>query len=351
MTSTLFKKIIATALAAASVMSLACFGASATSSPDCGATVETPSGSFYYENIDDAWNSVACENDLAIVTLHEDWIADSDGNFGSGSGFSEGAIALREHSAPVCLDLNGFDINRNLKEAREGGEVFNITLDSMLIIENSKTSRESSISGGNTKEHGGAFYILGSTVQISRVVIENNRAEKRGGAMFIGIANDSGLVLSSEIMIDNCILRSNQAKTGGAIYLNDSNKLRIFDSTITANIADNDAGIHTEVEFLSVSDIVLGGKVFIKDNICKNSGEGLMLDENLVKKVVIKYDSSRPLSDDSEIVILSKTDDKTLRITDDSDNNRIGCFEYENDDYTIIAKGSGNEQYLDIKKA
>lgn len=220
-----------------------------------------------------------------------------------------------------------------------------------ITITDNSQAQTAVITGGYNKGNGGAFKIIGSKLTLNNITIKGNTSTARGGAFWIEKLDFEDETVLSTVTLDNCLITENKAKTGGAVYIETSNRIRIFDTTIINNSADADGGIHTEVFGLVKAYITLGGKVIIADNQTKTDGTGLMLDESFFTKVVIDYITSRPLEEGSRIVILSKTDDNTLRITEDSDRTNIDFFEYENDSYEIIKKGSGDEQYLDIKKA
>lgn len=302
-----------------------------------------------YATAEEAWNAASYQPGTVLMVLKEDWVADKNGNLGEGRGFSDGAIRIANRSNRIVINLNGYSIDRGLTQARENGCVFSIYNCSDVTICNN-TGRESVITGGYNIGNAGAIEAVGSNLNVSRVVISGNKTAEKGGAFFITKTKINEKEITSSVVVDCCKINANEAKSGGAIYLYEHNVLHILDSEVTGNKAVVDAGIHTEVSGLSVSVIYLGGKVIIADNIAEKDGTGLMLDENFFEKVYIRYNHTRPFSKDSRIVILSKTDDNTLRITDNAGENYIECYEYENDDYKIVAKGSGESKYLDIKK-
>lgn len=315
-----------------------------------GAKVVIGTEESHYDSISDAWNAVASSKEKATITLYEDWTADENGNLGTGKGFRGGAIFLSSREAKVTIDLNGFKIDRALTEKRANGSLFIFELSEDILITDKSEAKTGTLTGGNNSGNGGAAQILGSKVKLENITVSNNKSSSRGGAFYIKTCDNGRKAFSSKVVVDNCVITENKATTGGAIYLNKINSLYVYDSVVTNNKAIYDGGIHTEVLLLDVSCITLGGKVIIADNIAEEDGVGLTLDESFIRKVYVRYDKKRPLDKESRIVILGKTDDKTLRITDDAKDNYIECYEYENDDYKIIAKGSGNSKYLDIKK-
>lgn len=346
---TTFRKITATSLAVLTAAFTFCFTSFAAEKPS-GADVYIGEHVFQFDEIDKAWQKAAEADTSSKLVLNEDWKADENGSFGTGKYFSDGYMFLFDKRAPMTIDLNGYKIDRGLKEAKNGGRIFDLQLCKSITFTDSSEAKTGTITGGNNLNSGGAFSIYGSKVNFENITVSGNASASKGGAFFIKVHSTEDFDDRAVVTFDNCKLTGNNARTGGAVYLDVKSDLFIFDTEITGNTAINDAGIHTELNWFFKSEITLGGKVIIADNKAEREGTGLMLDECLIDKMVIGFSKERPLSDDSRIVILSKTEDRTLRITKDSDDNNIGCFTYENGKYEIVAKGSGNNQYLDIKK-
>lgn len=346
------KKIISIVLAAVIVLSMSCSSSFALAQSG-GAMVYTGAGNgTYYENPSEAWASLASLDEGVAFQLLGDWEADENGSFGEGVGFKDGAMYLKDKREGMIIDLNGYNIDRGLDESRENGFIFQFIGCMGVVMTNNHKMKNSQIRGGNNKNDGGAFDIGGTAISFNNIEFVDNTTEGRGGAFFIREANDTrtGHELS-EVEFRNCVISGNNAaKTGGGIFINAKNFIWLFDTSVTGNYAKNDAGIHTEVSGVFSTHIHLGGKVVIADNFAQESGTGLMLDENFIGKVSITYVDDKPLSKESRITILSKTDDDTLRITADSSATNFECFEYENDSYKIVEKGSGDSQYLAIKK-
>lgn len=341
-------KLISLILVTLSIFTIACSSNLALAAGK-GAIVYYRNEPKYFEDISQAWTYFASLNESAVFQLLGDWKADENGSFGEGVGFKDGAIALEEKMHAVIIDLNGYDVDRGLKEERENGSVFYFHGCKDISMSSQAKIKTSHIKGGYNKNNGGAFAVYGTPLNISNIEIAENKANK-GGAFYIDECWVGRRCVLSTVTIYDTIMTENKAKTGGAVYIQDSNTIRLFDTTITKNSATNDAGIHTEVDGLYSTHIVLGGKIIIADNTAENDGTGLMLDENFFRKVSVSYLWGRPLTEGSRIVILSKTDDDTLRITADWENTYADYYEYENDSYKIVEKGSGNEKYLEIKK-
>lgn len=345
-----FTKITAATLAILTLLFTFCLTSFA-SEKEGGADVYIGSGVTHFDDISEAFTAAVTSKKDTKLVLREDWVADENGSFGKGNCFPGGGIGIVSKFSDITIDLNGNKIDRGLTKETKDGYVFYIRNSSSVTIKDSSKAKTALITGGFNKGNGGAFYLEGAKLTLDNITVAGNTSSSRGGAFYAKALTLEDETVSTVLTLDECVVTENKAKTGGAIYSETSTSLEIFDTTITNNTAVADGGIHTEICGLFKSYITLGGKVVIADNNTEKDGKGLMLDENLFLKVVVEYDSSRPLEEGSRIVILSKTGDKTLRITADSDNSNIDCFEYENDSYKIIVKGTGAEQYLDIKKA
>lgn len=350
--TTVLTKIAATVLTAFTALSALSVGAFAMAEEtEKGADLYIGSEVTHFDDISEAWNEAMSSKSETKLVLNEDWIADENGSFGSGKYFPNGGLGILSRHKAFTLDLNGYKIDRGLECETSNGYVFFVDNSIYITITDTSEAGTGIITGGFNKNNGGAFKIIGSKMTVSNITVKGNQSTARGGAFWIEKLEFEDETATSNVTLDNCTVTENKAKTGGAVYIETSNRIRLFDTTVTNNSAEADGGIHTEVFGFVKAYITLGGKVTIADNNTETDGTGLMLDESFFTKVVVDYASARPLDADSRIVILSKTGDKTLRITEDSDNTNINCFEYENDDYEIIEKGSGDEQYLDIKKA
>lgn len=348
MKSTL-KKFTATSLAVLTAACTFCFTSFAAEDKG-GAEVTIGAQTVHYEEVSDAWARAAASDKQAKIVLFEDWEGDSSCSLGTGTGFYKGAAFLSQRDEALTLDLNGYKIDRGCKEATDNGFVFRLEEVKNFRITDSSEEGTGTITGGYNKGDAGAFSIFGSEMKLENVTVENNRSLKKGGAFCIESFSTEYTESLSKVTLDNCVIRENSAATGGAVYLESSNTLKLFDSSVINNSAKADGGIRTEVCGFCRAKLILGGKVVIKDNMTSASGTGLTLGENFFTKVYVEYDKSRPLSAESEIVVLSKTSDRTLRLTAGSSVTNKDCFSYENDSYKIVEKGSGTEKYLDLVK-
>lgn len=342
------KRLTSLILVIFTVISVSCFRMVAFAAEhEGGAAIFSADGVEHFEDPSEAWSKFASSKTSATFQLCEDWKADENGSFGTGNGFLNGAICLSYRQKKMLIDLNGFTVDRGLKETKTDGNVF--LFEGCVDAEIRSSKGIGRIMGGNSDYNGGAIIVRGSKLTINNVEMTGNKATK-GGALYITEGNSVKATTNSTVILYDCKLTQNEANVGGAVFLEVSNTIKIYDTTITNNYAKRDAGVHTEVSGILSTHIYLAGKVIIADNIAEESGEGLFLDENFFRKVSVSYDSRRPLAEGSRIVIYSPTDDKTLRITADSSEYFLDCYEYENDSYRIITQGSENSRYLAIKK-
>ncbi len=131
--------------------------------------------------------------------------------------------------ANITLDLQGHCINRASTESQNNGSVFIIhSKSSLTIIDETKTGR---ITGGHTKELGGAIYNEGSLV-INGVIIEGNTAS-HGGGLFV----ESGATVEIN---DSYISMNTADKDGGAIYSHGD--ITITNSVIHGNMCHGGGG-------------------------------------------------------------------------------------------------------------
>ena len=123
----------------------------------------------------------------------------------------------------ITINLQGHCINRASTESQNDGSVFIIhSKASLTIFDETKTGR---ITGGHTKELGGAIYNEGSLV-INGVIIEGNTASQ-GGGLFIEY--------DAIVEINDSYINMNTAdKDGGAIYSHGN--ITITNSVIHGNI-------------------------------------------------------------------------------------------------------------------
>ncbi|MDD5796747.1 MAG: hypothetical protein PUD24_07440, partial [Oscillospiraceae bacterium] len=288
-----------------------------------------------YNSFENAMNSATSitqrTKKTAVIKLLKDWNAtvkaDKTTTFGSGEGFTNGAIHLTSY---VTLDLNGHKIDRKLEKAmsdgsviiQDGGWFTNDGSGSGIIY--SSSSIPGLITGGYTTGEGGGVY---GKPNIKNCKISGNHAQGNGG----GVAAKSH---------DHCLVT-------------------LWNVEITNNKTDKmGGGISTKVFGFNASDVFLYGRVIVKNNCAVGSGGNLSandcyLEDGSVSKATIRIYNERPLTRDSYIGIISNTKDKWLRITEKGNSSYVNNFFYNyssNSKYKIVAQGKGNSQYLEIQK-
>jgi hypothetical protein len=101
---------------------------------------------YYATHLEEAWNSAvryeseadrpAVEGfDRIIVDFYGNWRADSNGSFGSGIGFQNGAIYVPS-DAKITVDLRGHAIHCGLKEDGTKGKTMHIDAGADVILKN-----------------------------------------------------------------------------------------------------------------------------------------------------------------------------------------------------------------------
>ena len=166
----------------------------------------------------------------------------------------------------LTIDLYGHSIKKeNGSKCYKDGHI-------LEVMGNSTVTLTDSIGGGSLEygcgNNGGAINIHdGSTVTISNVTFQNNRAGIDGGAIFN----------RGTLKMNNCVIKNNTAKdTGGGIYNSVDGKFELNNVEICYNKCDNDGGglnIHTD-----------GTSVMkncnIHHNTSKDEGAGFRFDDN-----------------------------------------------------------------------
>ena len=136
--------------------------------------------------------------------------------------------------------------------------------------------------GNKCENFGGAVYIFGynteSTYKFIDCTFRNNKCYDNGGGLYI---NGGGIKGQNPILIEGCIINSNNASDYGSGLFAGRNGVVIMDSTIT----DNSAGSSGAVYVHENHTISLAGKVIIKDNTAEYNGANLNLDDtNSIEK-------------------------------------------------------------------
>ena len=266
------RKIIALALA---LMLCAALCVPSLADNDVCATVSSGGTDTDYGSFAEAW-SRACElgnSGEVTFTLRQSWIA-SDGSFGSGTGFSNGALSY-SGAEMLTLDLNGFCIDRGLSTPVSRGEVICVG-SRMTIVDSgsgeytvSKLFKGGAIRNGASTTRGGGI-----------VVMDNAELNFNGGTILNCVSTDDGGAISAfgsgaVLNVNGGAFYGNRTYDasgeccGGAIYSNAAS-VTVNNAVFEGNYAEDDGGaVYTyggslklsSSEFYSNSCDELGGAV------------------------------------------------------------------------------------------
>ena len=250
------RKIIALALA---LMLCAALCVPSLADNDVCATVSSGGTDTDYGSFAEAW-SRACElgnSGEVTFTLRQSWIA-SDGSFGSGTGFSNGALSY-SGAEMLTLDLNGFCIDRGLSTPVSRGEVICVG-SRMTIVDSgsgeytvSKLFKGGAIRNGASTTRGGGI-----------VVMDNAELNFNGGTILNCVSTDDGGAISA--FGSGAVLNVNGGSfygnrtydasgecCGGAIYSNAAT-VTVSNAVFEGNYAEDDGGaVYTYGGSLKVS--------------------------------------------------------------------------------------------------
>ena len=230
-----------------------------------------------------------------VIVLENDIVA----------GPSDTAIVIATGKS-LTIDLNGYTLDRNLKEPQKDGYLFQIKLDSKLII-NDSSDGQGRITGGNNTENGGAFNVIGRLI-INGGLVTGNKARNGGGVyasaeywntgngrldMYGGaitgneaLENGGGYCGSgfySEINLNGGEIRENKAgAAGGGIYgsstVNSLGKVSVLEGAkIVSNTANDGGGIYADGKI----DLSVNGE--ISNNTALRNGGGFCAASSLSK--------------------------------------------------------------------
>ena len=168
------------------------------------------------------------------VKLFADWVA-PNGNFESELGTDNGSLHIDGSDFVLTIDLNGHKIDRNLSSPVDDGcgRVFHVQNVKSLTICDTKGGgliTGANNAGGLYDGRGGAFLIEDGEIVFDNITIAGNKSQSQGGAMYVWYDDTT-------VEIKNCIIRDNEANTGGGIFAYDDVAVTISDTTICNNIA------------------------------------------------------------------------------------------------------------------
>lgn len=239
------------------------------------ATVSSGGTETGYSSFEEAW-SKACEfgnSSEVTFTLRKSWRA-SGGSFGSGTGFSNGALSY-SGAQMLTLDLNGYCIDRGLSTPVSRGEVICVN-SRMTIVDSgsgrytvSKLFKGGAIQNGASTNRGGGIIVMDKAeLNFNGGTILNCVSTDDGGAIS---AFGSGAVLNVNggAFYGNRTYDASGECCGGAIYSNAAS-VTVNNAVFEGNYAEDDGGaVYTyggslklsSSEFYSNSCDELGGAV------------------------------------------------------------------------------------------
>lgn len=150
--------------------------------------------------------------DLAIV----------NGNAGTANG---GAILSSDAANQLILN----SVSATLSKAANGGAIYSAGGTTVKLTD--------SFLRGTATNNGGALYVVDTGLTLLRSAVQNASAVRGGGAFITGATSQATITASS--------FTNNQATTaqGGGLYL-ENGQVRIVNSTVSSNKANNGAGIY-----------------------------------------------------------------------------------------------------------
>jgi predicted outer membrane repeat protein len=134
---------------------------------------------------------------------------------------SNGGGVYCEHSSPLLKNLT---IKENTANNNGGGMY--------VRNDNDKAKLVSTTIYNNDASYGGGLYAHLSSVALTNVVIDSNKADKNGGGIYS---------FTSSPVFTNLLLIRNTADTGAGIY-NNLTYLTLTNATISSNVAEDEAG-------------------------------------------------------------------------------------------------------------
>lgn len=205
------------------------------------------------------------------VTLLADWLSDNGGqftpDFWNDDGFNWDAIEFPE-GCSITLDLNGFKIDRKLKDDELNGEVMYINEGTNVTIKNG------TISGGNSSNGAGGLHMSGGNVTLIDVHFVGNRCYKDDGG---GLACYGGtLTMTGGSFRDNVVYTPNIRCYGGGAYIDDGDATFINVLFENNRLSDNDTELGGGGLANGIGNITLENCVF-RNNFCSAMGGAIYM--------------------------------------------------------------------------
>ena len=253
------------------------------------ATVSSGGTETGYSSFEEAW-SRACElgnSSEVTFTLRQSWTV-SGGSFGSGAGFSNGALSY-SGAKMLTLDLNGFCIDRGLVTPVSRGEVICVGSRMTIVDSGSGTYTVSKLFKGGAIQNGASTTRGGGIV-----VLDNAELNFNGGTILNCVSTDDGGAISAfgsgaVLKVDGGSFYGNRTYDasgeccGGAIYANAAS-VTVSNATFEGNYAEDDGGAVysyggslkvSSSSFYSNSCDELGGAVCIAGSATAEISESL----------------------------------------------------------------------------
>lgn len=212
--------------------------------------LDSPSDNIitYYEldgtNNESVWAqavTMSKNNNIQItVALTNHWNSNSSSkSFGTNTaGFLSGRIWVPA-GANIILQLNGYNVNRNLTSATANGSVMYV----QGTLEITDSTGKGEICGGNggssyvstdtTFQVGGGIYVNGGTLTLSAGSISNNTATDLGGGL---------CAINSTVIMNGGFVSNNSSKWGGGVALLANSTLSMYGGTIFQNASSQNGG-------------------------------------------------------------------------------------------------------------
>ncbi|MBR1984435.1 MAG: leucine-rich repeat protein, partial [Clostridia bacterium] len=190
----------------------------------------------------------------AIITLNGNALID-----GNKAGTNGGAFFLTDSSVIIMMSADLITISNN--EASNGGAIYFMSSSEDSVLQNGViTGNKANIS---TASRGGAIYLSSGKLSISGVQINENTANKYGGAVYVC----SGAVLSI---------------TSGRIYENDVTDTAKAGTDVYLEYANSESYAEFEIgSFALVENIYMTGSTFIK--VTSDLKSDFTIASNLIK--------------------------------------------------------------------
>jgi hypothetical protein len=186
-------------------------------------------------NSDTATGGCAAGNGADTITLQTDVTLTASNNYAVNS--DNGLPVI---SSEITIEGAGHMISRDA-----GAPAFRLLL---VNLNGNLTLHQTTLSGGNSQQSGGAIHNLG-TVTVNNSTFSGNSAS-HGGAIFNSYAT---------VTVSNSTLSDNTASfAGGSIYSTSDSTLTISDSTLSGNSAEGGGAIYN-YGTVTISDSTLSG--------------------------------------------------------------------------------------------